>query len=116
MQIHSLHTDGSWVRVPKISSESSDLKFARLSSDWKRASAHLSAVERMAMLPSYQAIIGMGPEVVPLLLQDLQQEPCHWFWALHAITQENPAENKGPLPVSELAALWIEWGRQKGLI
>ena len=32
----------------------------------------------------------MGPDVVPLILSELEKEPHHWFWALEAITDENP--------------------------
>lgn len=38
------------------------------------------------MHPAYQQIIGMGPAVVPLLLNDLVRTRSHWFWALRAIT------------------------------
>ena len=40
--------------------------------------------------PAYQAIIALGSPVIPLLLQDLQREPAHWFEALKAITGEDP--------------------------
>lgn len=101
---------------PKITIETIDQKFARLADKWKKESAHLSSIERMAQLPSYQAIISMGAEVVPLLLKELQKEPDHWFWALHTITQEDPANGQGTMRIADLTALWIEWGRQKGLL
>ena len=30
------------------------------------------------------------PAVVPLILSELEKEPDLWFWALEAITDENP--------------------------
>ena len=39
---------------------------------------------------AYQQIIGMGAEALPFIFRELQKEPDHWFWALHAITGENP--------------------------
>jgi hypothetical protein len=40
---------------------------------------------------AYYKIIGMGMAAVPFILKDLEQnEPNHWLWALHAITEENP--------------------------
>ncbi|MBF0180869.1 MAG: hypothetical protein HQM03_12675 [Magnetococcales bacterium] len=95
------------------SQESAEQKFARLANRWKEESAHLSSVERMAMLRSYQAIIGMGAVAVPLLLRELQKEPDHWFWALQAITEADPA-NGETLPIDELAARWVTWGQQEG--
>src|SRR5262249_7967281 len=65
-------------------------RFRRLVDEWKEQSRYLSDSRRMAMLPSYQRIIGMGLPAVPLILEELRGEPDHWFWALEAITEENP--------------------------
>lgn len=48
----------------------------------------------MAMLPSCQRIIGMGPVVVPLILEELRREPDHWFWALEMLTEDDPVPPK----------------------
>ena len=47
-------------------------------------------------------IIGMGPAVVPLILSELEKEPDRWFWALEAITDENPvaASDAGDIEAS----------------
>lgn len=43
------------------------------------------------MHPAYQQIIGMGEKALPLILRDLRDRPTgHWFWALNAITGEEP--------------------------
>src|SRR6266700_595524 len=65
-------------------------RFKRLAAEWKQQSRYLSNSAQMAMLPPYQKIIGMGPSVVPLILEELRREPDHWFWALESITDENP--------------------------
>src|SRR4051812_10319697 len=65
-------------------------RFERLAVQWKEQSRHMSNTAQMAMLSSYQQIIGMGELAVPLLLEELRREPDHWFWALEAITQQNP--------------------------
>ncbi len=76
----------------------------------------MSNTAQMAMLRSYQQIIGMGEPAVPLLLEELQREPDHWFWALEAITQESPVPPEAKGKLNETARAWIEWGRQKGYI
>jgi hypothetical protein len=91
-------------------------RFARLAADWKARSQYLSNVAHIAMLPSYQRIIGMGLPVVPLILAELQREPDQWFWALEAITEENPVPEGDAGSVRKMAEAWIEWGRQQGLI
>jgi len=70
----------------------------------------------MAMLPSYQRIIGMGLAAVPLLLEELSREPDHWFWALEAITEENPVPREAAGNVPLMAKAWVEWGKQHGFV
>jgi hypothetical protein len=76
----------------------------------------MSNVAQMAMLRPYQKIIGMGMEAVPLLLQELQREPDQWFWALEAITDQNPVPPEAAGNVRQMAAAWVEWGKANGLI
>jgi hypothetical protein len=91
-------------------------RFARFAGQWKAESIHMSNTAQMAMLRSYQNIIGMGDPAIPLLLEELQREPDHWFWALEAITLENPVPPEARGNIDDMARAWIEWGRQKGYI
>jgi hypothetical protein len=70
----------------------------------------------MAMLKPYQQIIGMGDRALPLILSELQREPDHWFWALEAITQENPVPPEAAGRVRQMADAWLMWGKQHGYI
>jgi hypothetical protein len=70
----------------------------------------------MVAHPAYQAIIGLGAPVVPLLLQDLAREPAHWFEALKAITGEDPVRPEDWGRVRAMAAAWLAWGRSRGLV
>jgi len=70
----------------------------------------------MALLKPYQEIIGMGKPAVPLILEELQNEPDQWFWALEAITSENPVPPEAAGQVRLMAEAWINWGKQHGLI
>jgi hypothetical protein len=65
-------------------------RFQRLAADWKEQTRFLSNSAQMAILKPYQRIIGMGPPVVPLILDELRREPDQWFWALESITEQNP--------------------------
>lgn len=91
-------------------------RFRRLAAQWREMSRFLSNTAQMAMLKPYQHIIGMGEPAVPLLLEELRREPNQWFWALEAITLEDPvpAEDKGR--VDRMAAAWVEWGVKRGHI
>ena len=91
-------------------------RFERLANEWKQKSRFLSNTAQMALLRPYQAIIGMGMPVVPLILERLQAEPDQWFWALEAITEENPVPPEAAGNVRRMAQAWIDWGKQRGLI
>jgi hypothetical protein len=91
-------------------------RFQRLRDQWKQESRYLSNTAQMALLNSYQRIIGMGTVAVPLILEELRREPDHWFWALEAITEENPvsAEDAGRVPA--MTAAWLRWGTERGFV
>jgi hypothetical protein len=91
-------------------------RFRRLAAEWKEASRDLSNTAQMAMLRPYQGIIGMGPPVVPLILEELRREPDHWFWALEAITEQNPVPREAAGKVHLMAQAWIRWGQQQGIL
>ena len=91
-------------------------RFTRFAAQWKAESLHMSNAAQVAMLRSYQSIIGMGDPAIPLLLEELQREPDHWFWALEAITLENPVPPEARGKIDEMARAWLDWGRQKGYI
>jgi len=56
----------------------------------------------------------MGPAVVPLILRDLEQKPDHWFWALRAITGDNPVKLEKCDRMKLMTQVWIEWGKEHG--
>jgi len=89
-------------------------RFQELVTTWKRERGPHSSSARLAEHAAYQQIIRMGPEVVPLLLRELEREPDHWFRALDALTGANPvpAESRGK--VHEMAAAWLRWAREQG--
>jgi hypothetical protein len=89
-------------------------RFANLVATWKRERGPHSSSARLAEHPAYQQIIEMGPEVVPLLLRELEREPDHWFRALHALTGADPAPSESRGKVREMAKAWLRWGREQG--
>ncbi len=91
-------------------------RFRRLASEWKAQSRFLSNTAQMAMLRPYQQIIGMGPAVVPLILEELRREPDQWFWALESITEQNPVPAEAMGKVRLMAEAWVAWGQQQGVL
>ena len=91
-------------------------RFGELADKWERETAYLSATPMRVMHESYQSIIAMGPEVVPLLLSDLQKTGGHWFWALRHLTGADPVPEKDRGRVDKMIAAWIDWGKSRGKI
>jgi hypothetical protein len=88
--------------------------FERLAAQWRRETRHLSLMSDIVLNTAYQQIIGMGQPAIALILQDLKQQPDHWFWALRSITGENPIQPEERGRVAKMAQAWLEWGRQHG--
>lgn len=91
-------------------------RFAMLAARWYKETAPLSSVSEIAMHPAYQEIIGMGQEALPLILCELQQRPGHWFWALRAITGEDPVRPEQRGKIREMTAAWLLWGKEHGYV
>ena len=101
--------------VPVVEAELRE-RFEQLRDDWKAQSLYLSNTAQMAILWPYQQIIGMGPAVLPLILAELERETDHWFWALEAISGENPVPADTAGDVGKSMEAWVGWGRRKGLV
>ncbi len=86
--------------------------FDALVAQWRADTVFLSSVDKMATHPAYQRIIGLGRQALPLILRELQQKPDHWFWALHAISGEDPVQPGDNF--DKAVAAWLAWGRQRG--
>ncbi len=102
--------------VPASGTTDIQERFRRLAAEWKEQSRYLSNTAQMAMLKPYQRIIGMGWPAVPLILEELQRAPDQWFWALEAITDQNPVSPESAGNVRLMARAWIEWGIRQGLL
>lgn len=91
-------------------------RFRALAAVWEEETGHLSSINQIATHPAYQQIIGMGRAVVPLILDDLRRTGSHWFWALTAITGEQPIPPADRGRVDRMIDAWLAWGRARGLL
>ncbi len=96
--------------------ESKAEKFTRLAQQWKLETAAVSSMTQMVEHPAYQEIIKMGMPAVPLILDELQREPHHWFAALTAITGEHPIRKEDAGRLSAMTASWLKWGQALGYL
>jgi hypothetical protein len=89
-------------------------RFRLLADEWRRGVGPLSSASKIVQHPAYQAIIALGPDVVPFILRELEREPDHWFAALRAITGADPVTPEDRGRMDRMAAAWIRWGREHG--
>ena len=90
--------------------------FEKLATQWYKDTLRLSGYFDKILHPAYQQIIGLGESVIPLILGELQDFPAEWFWALQSISRENPAASLEDVSSSDIAKVWIEWGKNKHYI
>ena len=89
-------------------------RFRDLARQWKEATAFTSSTTEMVMHPAYQQIIGMGSAALPLIFAALRRQPDHWFWALRAITGEDPVTPDDRGKVQRMTDAWLEWAQRQG--
>lgn len=84
-------------------------RFRLLATRWRAETRYLSSITEAVIHPSYQAIVGMGQTVIPFIITSLRREPDWWFWALKAITGDDPvpAEARGNLRA--MTEAWLKW-------
>jgi hypothetical protein len=89
-------------------------RFRRLESAWTEQTCYLSSYTDIVKHPAFQEIIGLGEAVVPLMLQDLEEKPRLWVWALPEITGANPVAPADAGNIARMSEDWLRWGREHG--
>ena len=96
--------------------------FNVLADKWEKETAYYSFMAQMAQHHSYQQILDMGEEAIPLILRRIEQNGGLWYHALETITgTQSPAgitrlktEGWHTISVKEVNAAWLQWGREQG--
>jgi hypothetical protein len=91
-------------------------KFYVLAKQWENEVEGYSLTTQTSNHPAYQEIIGMGNQVVPLLLKELKNNPMFWLSALNEITGINPIKPEQRGKIKQMAEAWLEWGRNQGYV
>jgi len=89
-------------------------RFQSLATVWKEATRYLSNQKQKCSHPAYQEIIRMGRPILLFILLDLKESMSDWFWALTAITGENPIPEQDWGQIPKMMEAWLRWGRQNG--
>lgn len=99
---------------PELRSDQTRTVFEKNRDRWLAETSTFSSLTDIAMHPAYQEIIGLGPDVLPLIFRDLEERPGFWFWALAAITRQTPEHEEGDVESARHA--WLNWARAHGHI
>lgn len=89
-------------------------EFDRLVKQWKLETRAQSSLSKIYTHPAYQRIIGMGTPAVPWVLEDLENFPTRWFYALKCMVGSDVADSDTTF--EEAREQWLAWGRQHGLL
>jgi hypothetical protein len=98
--------------------EDIETEFQREAEVWAKETAHLSSPQQRFQHPSYTTILEMAKDnryqVIRLMLEDMQANRREWFWALKALTHENPVDQKDSGYKDKMISAWVRWGRRQG--
>ena len=127
----SLENDTAIALDPEYSSQGSELwdicehynspvsrkdriEFSLLVTQWEQETSLYSSLDKICMHPAYQRIIGVGEKILPLIFSELERNPAHWFWALSAITGENPIQPDQRGNLRKMTRAWLDWANSHG--
>ena len=98
----------------KVDESELEYKFERLTCQWLEETKFSSSISDIISHPAHMRIIGMGSQVIPLILRRLSKRTELWFWALSSITDEDPITDDIRGNVQEMRRVWLEWGQENG--
>src|SRR5688500_16403755 len=89
--------------------QSEDLEelLQELAAQWRRETSHYSSQTQMANHPAYQQIISLGPAALPFIFRELAGKRDFWYYALSAITGDNPIAAEDDGKVRKMAEAWL---------
>jgi len=64
--------------------------------------------------PAYRKIIRLGKQVLPYIFEELKEDPDWWFYALEAITGEDPTDESMAGRLDLLSEAWLKWAEKNG--
>jgi hypothetical protein len=109
-------SEGVWKTTEEapVADTQTDLEktFHRLADEWRNETWFISSIKKRISHPAHLKIIGLGRPAIPLIITEMRRSPGHWFWALEAITREDPAPNAENM--HQLENAWLAWADAHG--
>lgn len=93
-------------------SETTSPGFESLAETWERETRNSSDITAITSHWAYRAIIGMGPPVVPRILDRMRTHGGFWFPALEEIAEWDPILREDWGDTRKMARAWFEWSKR----
>lgn len=77
--------------------------------NWHEEVMYSSSIDYMQSVKSFDAIVNVGANAIPMIIEDLQERPSFLFLALHAITGVDPIFNEIRGNVGAMVGAWLKW-------
>ncbi len=92
------------------------LRFEKLYVEWMEDTCFLSSTSEIVTNSAYQQIIGLGQRAIPLILEKLEKKQNYWFWALKAISGDDPVPPELAGNIKAMSEVWLNWGKLNGYV
>ncbi len=90
--------------------------FETMRKQWRAETRFDSSGSNRVNNPAYFRIIGLGPDVIPIIFRSMRDEPDYWFVALEALTGENPVPDEMAGDLQAMTRVWLQWADQNGYV
>jgi hypothetical protein len=84
-------------------------QFRQLAREWQADTMFDSSPVSMAIHPAYQRIIALGPDALPLVINELDKRGGHWFWALRFLADTDPVPEESWGNYEAMKKAWLDW-------
>ncbi|MBC7853193.1 MAG: SAM-dependent DNA methyltransferase [Pirellulaceae bacterium] len=113
MHAFGLSPDGRPMPISVNEPKRVEQRFRELSKELEIATQLHASARFTISHPAYREIIDLGPEVIPILLREMRDDPGLWSDALHELTRADPVP-EGATSLADAARAWVAWGREQG--
>ena len=103
---------------PQASQDAVELEgiFNGLAATWSNETGAYSITSKRYAHPSYQAILTLGKDAIPLILKQLREKPDMWFEALTALAKPKVNPVKPGDTFEEAINAWLKWGNDQKIL
>lgn len=90
-------------------------QFDTLKSIWLNETLFSSSTTEINNNRAYRAIIDLGRDVIPFIIDDLRIMDNHWFYALEILAGVNPVKNENIGNIPAMKKDWLQWAEDNNL-